>query len=147
MRDAALSLALTEGWAGQLANPRQMAPYTYADSPAVVPGDDGPVHAARIGAMLPDAALDPGAGGGFLSARLGPGFTLISLGTAVEGAHPDLTVVTLAPGSRAAQRLGLEGSGALLVRPDLHIGARWRDAPAPDAVSAAVEGILTGKGR
>ncbi len=41
MRDAALSLALTHPFAGQLANPRQMTPYTYADSPIVQPDDEG----------------------------------------------------------------------------------------------------------
>src|SRR5690606_3305574 len=39
MRDAALSLALRDPRAGALANPRQMTPYTYAESPGVLADD------------------------------------------------------------------------------------------------------------
>ena len=43
-RDAALSLALTHDFTRSLANPRQMQPYTYADSPLTL-------HAARDSAF------------------------------------------------------------------------------------------------
>ncbi|MCC6008901.1 MAG: FAD-dependent monooxygenase, partial [Rhodobacteraceae bacterium] len=39
MRDAALSLALSDPRFGQLANPRQMTPYTYGDSPLTTEDD------------------------------------------------------------------------------------------------------------
>ena len=141
MRDAALSLALTQDWAGQLANPRQMTPYTYADSPAVIPDAGGFGPAAALGAMLPDAVEE---GGGFLSERLGPGFTLLCFGPALAVTHPDLTVLSLPPGGAAAKRLGAADGSALLIRPDLHIGARW-SAPSPAAVLDALATILTAK--
>ena len=40
MRDAALSLALRHKFAGALANPRQMEPYSYAKSPITMPDDE-----------------------------------------------------------------------------------------------------------
>jgi 3-(3-hydroxy-phenyl)propionate hydroxylase len=143
MRDAALSLALDHPWAGALANPRQMTPYTYAESPAVAsdPGGFGP--GPGIGAMLPDARLD----GAFLSERLGPGFTLLCFGDAVPADHPDLTVLSLAPDSAAAHRLGAPPGSAVLVRPDLHLGARWPSVPDAAAVLATLTAICSGKAR
>lgn len=73
MRDAALNLALRHPFAGQLANPRQMTPYTYADSPIVCSDDPDFTAGPVAGAALPDARV----GDGFLSDLLGPGFTLI----------------------------------------------------------------------
>ena len=95
MRDAALNLALSHPFAGQLANPRQMTPYTYADSPVVLADDaafkGGPVP----GAALPDARV----GAGFLTDRLGAGFTVLCfdarLAEALKGL--DVTVIPLAP--------------------------------------------------
>jgi len=119
MRDAALSLALRQPWAGALANPRQMAPHTYADSPLTAPdaglesGLGGPVP----GAMIADARLE----GGFLSDRLGPLFTLIWFGTPPPMSHPLLRLLALPPGTLWEAP---EGS-AWLIRPDLHVAGRW----------------------
>ncbi|WP_068304788.1 FAD-dependent monooxygenase [Pararhodobacter sp. CCB-MM2] len=131
MRDAALSLALRFPWAGDLANPRQMAPYTYADSPLTAPdeGQTGPVP----GAMIPDANL----GDGFLSERMGPLFTLIAFGEAPKVSHPLLTVITLPPG---AAWNAPEGA-AWLIRPDLHVAGRWTSLD-PAAILATLDRIL-----
>lgn len=48
MRDAALSLALTQPFAGQLANPRQMTAFTYSGSPAVLP-DESEAYGQQAG--------------------------------------------------------------------------------------------------
>ncbi|MDA0340336.1 MAG: FAD-dependent oxidoreductase [Proteobacteria bacterium] len=54
LRDAALSLALSQPWAGELANPRQSQPYDYADStprPMTTPSSlpaRGPVRRSRM---------------------------------------------------------------------------------------------------
>lgn len=144
MRDAALSLALTHPFAGGLANPRQMTPYTYADSPIVCSDDPqfdgGPVP----GAMLPDAR----AGGSFLSEMLGRAFTLFCFDASFADAldDPRLSVVLLDLGSEAAQRLSATPNSAYLVRPDGHIAARWTSVDAAGVLSAlahATSGIPT----
>ncbi len=101
MRDAALNLALSHPFAGALANPRQMAPYTYGESP-VAQADDplfetGPVP----GAAMPDALVEDG----FLHDLLGPGFSLICCDEALadQFAQTDLTVCLLQPASEAAK--------------------------------------------
>lgn len=128
MRDAALSLALTRGKMGALANPRQMTPYTYADSPATGPDDAGFAAGPAAGAMLPDVAL----GEGFLSDRLGPGFTLIVFGeddAARLAETAGLTVLRLPATGPAARLYDARAGSAYLIRPDLHVAARWRALP------------------
>ncbi|MCB1405139.1 MAG: FAD-dependent monooxygenase [Rhodobacteraceae bacterium] len=130
MRDAALSLALRHDWAGALANPRQMAPYSYAQSP--ISADGAPsLRGPSVGTMLPDKALTKG----FLSDRMGPLFTLIWFGKAPTVAHPLLTVIDQpAEGPLARAWAAPEGS-AWLIRPDLHVAARWSGACASDILS------------
>ncbi len=139
LRDAALSLALQHEWAGQLANPRQMQPYTYADSPATLwddaAGETGPVP----GAVIPSVAM---ARGGFLTDMLGRGFTLLCFGDAPEMiACPGLSVLALDPTDHAASVLGARAGNAWLIRPDLHIAARWHKMPSEAAVEAAMDHV------
>jgi 3-(3-hydroxy-phenyl)propionate hydroxylase len=136
MRDAALSLALTHPWAGALANPRQMTPFTYAGSPGVLPDDTGFADGPVSGAAMVDARV----GDGFLSDRMGPGFTLVCFDAGLADsvrALPDAPrVVCLPPDSEAAARLCADTGSAYLVRPDLHIGARWRKATSDNVANA-----------
>ncbi|WP_269583458.1 FAD-dependent monooxygenase [Roseibium sp. Sym1] len=141
MRDAALNLALSHPFAGALANPRQMTPYTYADSP-IVAGDDPEFDGGPSpGAALPEAR----AGDGFLSDLLGPGFTLITFGSDLAATLEDLDIthVDLQPGSEAAEVLAAKPTTAYLVRPDLHIAARWYDAR-PEGIRQALTHSLAG---
>jgi len=137
MRDAALSLALTRPSAGRLANPRQMTPYTYADSPATTADGTGFSAGPVPGAMITDVALE----GGFLSDRIGQGFTLLAFGDdAAEQARalrdPGLEVVTLPAEGAAAVAYGARAGSAYLIRPDLHVAGRWQAARAPDIEAA-----------
>jgi 3-(3-hydroxy-phenyl)propionate hydroxylase len=138
LRDAALSLALHEPWAGQLANPRQMQPYTYSDSPATLPDDPrfdtGPVP----GAIMPCLALQSGA---YLTDSMGPGFTVISFGPIPVESDPDLTVLTLDADHPACAAFGASPGSAYLIRPDLHIAARWHKPPSAAAVRDAITRI------
>lgn len=140
MRDAALGLALDHPFAGELANPRQMTPYTYAASPAVLADDPGFDGGPVPGAALPDAAV----GDGFLSDRVGKNFTLIcfdpGLAEAVERLPGAPDVVCLDCPGEASRMLAAGPDAAYLIRPDLHIGARWFKA-APEKVAAALAAL------
>ncbi|MYM53808.1 FAD-dependent monooxygenase [Thalassovita mangrovi] len=144
MRDAALNLALSHPFAGELANPRQMTPYTYADSPAVSADDPGFSGGPVPGAVLPEARVRDG----FLTDLLGGGFTLLSFdeGLAQGVADLDLDVVVLDPGSEAAQVLAAGPHSAYLVRPDLHIAARWMRAT-PETLRAAYVRATAGESK
>jgi len=124
MRDAALSLALTRESAGRLANPRQMTPYTYADSPITSADDPGFSSGPVPGAMMRDVVLD----GGFLSDRLSRGFNLLAFGSTGTPEIPGLTSVALPATGAAADIYGAFDGSAYLLRPDLHVAARWRKA-------------------
>ncbi len=144
MRDAALSLALRFGWAGAFANPRQMTPYTYANSPVTMPDDPAFAAGPVPGAVAADPILD----GGHLSDRLG-GLTLL-----VFGDRPDLVAPAQALGARpvrlpaegpVAAAYGAGADSAYLVRPDMHVAARWYRADA-NRVGAAIERLLGREG-
>ncbi len=126
MRDAALNLALSHPFAGQLANPRQMTPYTYAQSPIVAEDDPAFSGGPVPGASLPGAQM----GRGFLMDQLGAGFTLLTFdpSLAKDFSSNDLTIVLLDMNSSAAEMLAAGPRTAYLIRPDLHIAARWFNA-------------------
>ncbi|MDV4169636.1 hypothetical protein [Rhodovulum sp. FJ3] len=115
-----------------MANPRQMTPYTYADSPIVSADDPAFAGGPIPGAPLPEARVP----GGYLSDQLGRGFTLIT--TNPNLAVPGIHVVVIQPTSEAAQVLGADPNSAYLVRPDSHIAARWFDE-----TTAAVQSALS----
>lgn len=127
LRDAALSLALTQPYAGQLANPRQMTAFTYGDSPAVLADDPAFDGGPSVGALLPDLKLEDS----FLSDRLGVGYALICFDDALADSIRDrdtmnqLQVVSLFDHPRALQHFAAQPTSAYLIRPDMHIAARW----------------------
>ena len=141
MRNAALNLALSHSFAGQLANPRQMTPYTYGDSPVVGADDPAFTGGPVAGAVLPEARV----GDGYLSDLLGRGFTVIlfdeTLAKNVD--LPGVAPVRLDEHSDAATLLSAGPTSAYLVRPDLHIAARWFDAT-PSDVSLGLETAIAG---
>ncbi len=129
MRDAALSLALTHPFAGELANPRQMTAFTYHGSPAVLNDDPTFSGGLCVGSLMSDVKLHDG----FLSDLLGQGFTVLCFDSAlaqhIEGAtDKSLTVLCLPYPSATAVRFAASRQTAYLVRPDMHIAARWYEA-------------------
>ncbi|MDN3518238.1 FAD-dependent monooxygenase [Aquisalimonas lutea] len=157
MRDAALSLALSCDWAGGFANPRQVTPYTYADSPITShrQRDDafpaGPIAGAplvnrRLGAD--DYLLDHlgnGLNGLYFTADgdvpdnhrelleelagAAMPFRCLTISRASCDATPGPTLVD--PDGSVFHAYGAVSGTFYLVRPDRHIAARWRElAPA-----------------
>jgi 3-(3-hydroxy-phenyl)propionate hydroxylase len=139
MRDAALNLALREPFAGNLANPRQMTPYTYADSPVVMVDDTGFATGPVPGSALPNARH----GEGFLSDYLGPDFTLILCDPQLEKSSQRVKTLVLDPNCDAARMLGLSEHSAYLIRPDGHISARLSHATA-ETIEAAIKHSIQG---
>lgn len=74
MRKAALQLSLTQDFAKRFADPRQVLPYTYSDSPLTVFAERDRQFAGGVAAGSVAANRKTGAGG-FLLDRLGTGFT------------------------------------------------------------------------
>lgn len=151
MRDAALSLSLSESFAGQFANPRQMTPYDYAQSP-MTQFSDASIEGATPGAVLPGVRLPDG---GFLCDRLGRGFSAIwfaaageraKLAAALAAVDPEAKAIFIGeggdiadPAGEIAARLGAEAGDSFLVRPDIHLAGRWRaEAGAPIAALARI---------
>lgn len=126
MRDAALNLALSHPFAGQLANPRQMTPYTYGDSPAVSLDDPAFDGGPVAGAIVPQGRV----GDGFLTDHLGEGFSLILFDETVANdiQLSSVKIVIIDIQSELAKALSATQNSAYLVRPDLHIAARWHSA-------------------
>jgi len=112
MRDAALSLALSQEWAGQLANPRQMTPYRYDCAPWTQV--DGKTDRLAPGNVLPDCRI----GNGFLSDQLAAEFTL------VHCAMPRLAALSNLRQIAVPEIQGVAAQSCL-VRPDGYILGRW----------------------
>jgi 3-(3-hydroxy-phenyl)propionate hydroxylase len=149
LRDAVLSLSLRHEFVRPLFHWRTSRPHDYLDSPLNAPDDDGGAFATgpADGAPVPNLKLD---GGDHLLDHLcHGGFTLLSAAPlpaldGMRGAWAARGVVVQALARPQALRLGLDAPGAaLLVRPDQHVCARWREAT-PDRLNRAVARALGG---
>ncbi len=131
VREAVLSLALRHDFARAFADPRQMQPYTYAESPLSTASNlPGP----RVGALAPNVRR---ADGSFLLDGPAEGFRLLIFSNneheaidacALADLHlldPQLRTTVLATTSGEANIYHASGGGAVLLRPDLHIAARF----------------------
>jgi 3-(3-hydroxy-phenyl)propionate hydroxylase len=133
MRDAALSLALRHPFAGEFANPRNMMPYTYADSPLVTPDAQVWQGGGSPGAVAPNIQIQDQ----YLSDLLGPAFTLLTFGQVPAlQPHPLLKVINFAADSPLARAFDAAQGAAYLIRPDMHVAARWRHVTCDDVQSA-----------
>ncbi len=152
LRDAVLSLSLTEEFVRPLYHWRTSRPHEYTDSALNSPGDDnalftaGPAHGApprniRLGSdnylldhlgggfdllyFTPDAALPPA----LLQAidrerEQGTPLRVIAVGCSVTVRGADLTLPDSDGHLRARYGIPVSG-GAYLLRPDQHVCARW----------------------
>ncbi len=162
-REAALSLSLRHEFPRGLANPRQMQPYTYSDSPLTpYPGRDAEFAGGPpCGSAAPNAKLDDGghlldhAGYGMTAIvfckgqptseqtallqrlrRIDRGFTALLIGA--RGSVPEANAVADDDGE-IAHLFAAEPGALYLLRPDLHIAGRWQAAvPAEVARTAGI---------
>ncbi len=152
LRDAVLSLSLSQSFVGPLYHWRTSRPHEYLDSPANSRGDDnllfktGPGHGAppqnvRLGAddylldhidhgfsllYFTDAPALPDSLRDMVSGVRAQGLPLrvIAVGSAQPVAGADETLADA--NGRLRQRYGvLAGGAAYLLRPDQHVCARW----------------------
>ncbi len=142
-REAALSLAVKHHFTRGFANPRQMLPYTYADSPLTT-ADADPVDGPVPGSAASNPKL---ADGSHLLDGLGAGFTALVFGD-VDGVDIDRLrrtdpAFTLRRADRAsADAFALRAPAVVLLRPDLHIAARWTAVPHIDVLERALRKAL-----
>jgi 3-(3-hydroxy-phenyl)propionate hydroxylase len=142
MRDAALSLGLRNDFTRGLANPRQMQPYTYRDSPITrfEANDSSFSGGPSSGAAAPDARLSDG----YLLDLTGPDFTLLLFGDDVPSpalelltAQADGLLIVLRIVDSSAKQGLIDTHGdafavyaakpgtAYLLRPDTHVAGKW----------------------
>ncbi|MEN0073412.1 MAG: FAD-dependent monooxygenase [Paracraurococcus sp.] len=161
LRDAVLSFTLSEEFCKELLHWRTARPHDYAASPLTTP-DAGDFAAGLMTGPAPGAAaVDARLGAGHLYDHLGTEFTLLAFSgpegpdaglAALLAAVPSLPVPVRAlligvgeasgglgtplpdPEGRAAARYAAAPGSAYLIRPDMHVCARWRR---PDAAALA----------
>ena len=138
LRDAALSLSLRHPFAGEFANPRNMTPYIYSDSPIVTPDPDPQMSGPAVGAVAQNVRLEHG----YLSDQWGMGFTLMTFGDeSLVVQHPHLKCLHLPLDGPVARAYGAKAGHAYLIRPDMHVAARCAKADRP-WVHAALQRAL-----
>ncbi|MES2193183.1 MAG: FAD-dependent monooxygenase [Pseudomonadota bacterium] len=149
-REAALSLSLKHEFPRGLANPRQMQPYTYSESP-LTPWPERDAEFAggpASGSFPPNARL---ADGGFLLDRAGDGMTAVLFCDGAPNAEQTallaqlgnldrrfVALLVVQHGSASAAATITDSDGEIarlfdaqpgtfyLLRPDLHIAGRWK---------------------
>ncbi len=168
-REAALSLSLKHEFPRGLANPRQMQPYTYSESPLTpYPGRDAEFAGGPVsGSASPNAKLGDG---GYLLDRAGDGMTamlfcdgapnaeqaallaqlgqldrrFVALLVARQSAAPTAGAIIDADGEIAGLFDAQPGTFYLL-RPDLHIAGRWKAIVSDEILRTA--GLCLGRAR
>ncbi|OVZ57152.1 monooxygenase [Pigmentiphaga sp. NML080357] len=166
LRDATLSLSLSQAFVRPLLHWRTSRPHEYTRSPLNTAADEESfAEGPRPGATAPNVRLDSG---GYLLDRLGPAFHLLcfcqdgrvpavlaaeAAGLARDGIPVSVTALARAEAplpaeaiddrSQRAHRLyGADGRDAVyLLRPDQHVAARWRRPPS-GALTRAVRHML-----
>ncbi len=143
LRDAVLALAAEAPFARRLVNSGRLSVPTTYETPLTTPDEDGWGGSARLGAPLPDLPLHrPGHGPTHLTALASGRFTLLTMG---DGCVAPAGCEHIVIGRDVIDEAGLfagrfdagEGS-AILLRPDGHLTARWRQ-PATAKIAHAIQ--------
>ncbi|RFC62246.1 FAD-dependent oxidoreductase [Fulvimarina endophytica] len=137
LRDAVLELAAEHAFARPFVNSGRLSTaVAYAASPLSTPDEDAWEGGVPPGHPVLDAPLNTPSGDGWLLETLGNDFVLLTCGDC-PAAPAGLRQIALPPEGLAAQRLALSPGGAVLVRPDHYVAARWQNPTAP-AIAAAL---------
>jgi 3-(3-hydroxy-phenyl)propionate hydroxylase len=151
LRNAVLELAATEPFARPLINSGRLStPTPYAESPLNTPDGDSFAGTLRPGTNAADAPVLVAGRPGWLLDHLGSGFVLLVFGAAPQDSlrcgGVTVRVVTVgqdlidAAGVLTERYDGQPGT-TLLIRPDQHVAARWRQFDAA-AIEAALQRCL-----
>ena len=147
MREAVLSLSITEKFLNNLFDPYASPPFEYKDSALnATPLNDtefGP--AVGVGAIPPDGVTNDS--GDRLYDQIGPWFSVVlfsddahteaqGIATAVHAADPSARLLVLPTQSDLARRFDAQPGTTYLLRPDNRVAARWRHADAKTIVNA-----------
>ena len=141
LRDAVLALADDTAFARAMVNSgRLFAPARLVGSALNTPDRD---DWGSKGVPPGCAAIDAPLGSGWLLAHCGQGFTLLSNGPFDPGL-PDLRCLDIQHATIAVERYALPVGGAVLVRPDRLVCARWHAATAADVHRAVATAMNRG---
>lgn len=148
VREAVLSLSLSENFLNNLFDPYASAPYEYTDSAlnTLAPEENRFDKRCRPGAIAPDAIVGPD--GQRLYDQLGYVFTVLSfveqagaagaraLADGLKSAPIPVKVVELAVDTDAARLFDAQAGTVYLLRPDNRVAARWRQGSARAIIEA-----------
>src|SRR4051794_35271265 len=161
-REAALSLSLDHEFPRELANPRQMQPYTYSQSPLSPYADHDAEFSSgpSTGSASPNARLADGthlldqAGGGMTAILFCDGspntearvmldrlesldtrFVSVLIGS--EGTETPQSHAVADRHGEIARLFGAQPGTLYLLRPDLHIAGRWKSIVADEIIQTA----------
>lgn len=148
MREAVLSLSITEKFLNNLFDPYASPPYEYKDSalnatPLDDPGFGAPVG---VGAIPPDGVTN--AQGDRLFDQIGPWFSVLlfsddgpdsarAITEKLHTADPGVRVLVLPTHGDIARLYDARPGTTYLLRPDNRVAARWRQAD-PDTILGAL---------
>lgn len=147
MREAVLSLSITEKFLNNLFDPYASPPYEYTDSPlnATPAGDTQFAQKVDVGAIPPDGIIN--ARGERLYDQLGPWFSALvfaddahaadALADALKAVDPLARVLVLSPQADIAKHYDARPGTVYLLRPDQRVAARWRHVE-PNTVAQAL---------
>ncbi len=170
MRDAALSLSISNEFPRPLINPRQSQPYTYAESPLSFcrdrdaeftggPGTGAPIINLSIGdtSCLLDY-IGPGFSGIYFSSADTFDLRTIDLQKKLGVGEDQFTLLVISQNSFTIENLSViedraselfstydaEDGSFYLIRPDRHISARWKKINMDEVLQAFVQTLSGG---
>lgn len=140
LRDAALSLALTQTEFSQLANPRQTTPATYRDSYLSIPDVPGDVWGAGPGpgVLAPNVLI----AGEYLQSIVNLNPLLLVFGSKALDLDLPIKQVLVQEDTLMSQ-FGARDGSVYFLRPDRYVGGRWQNPNLYDVQNALAKFYCT----